>query len=130
VRFCHPAKRRQSIRPAFKKTEEPSMTEKKATKLERLRQQKARLEMQIAAAESAAKAQARKLDTRRKVLVGAAVLADLDDVPGLRDIVHSILSRHITRDIDKSTLADLLNPSENPLGGPEAPARGDIPPQS
>lgn len=85
------------------------MTSSKPDKLTRLRQRKAHLEKQIAAAESAAKAEARKLDTRRKVLVGAAVLAELETDPGLRATVRAMLGRRITRANDRAAVADLLD---------------------
>ncbi len=59
------------------------MTEKTAARLESLRKRKAQLENRIAAAEQQAKVAARKLDARRKIIVGGAVLASLSDIPVL-----------------------------------------------
>jgi hypothetical protein len=51
------------------------MTDKTADRLSRLQKRKAQLEQRIAAAESQAKTAARKLDTRRKIILGGAILA-------------------------------------------------------
>ncbi len=64
-------------------------------KLEALRKRRAQIEAQIAAAESAQKAKARKEDTRLKVLVGAAILADVELHPETRAGVEAVLKRAI-----------------------------------
>jgi hypothetical protein len=71
-------------------------------KLEALRQRKARLEAQIAATEAVESAKKRKEDTRLKVLVGAAILADVELHPETRAGVETVLKRAIsaTRDRD------------------------------
>lgn len=95
------------------------MTEAKASRLQRLKARQAQLAAQIAAAEQAERKAARTLDTRRKVLLGAALLAELDTAPGLRPVVAEILNRRLIHARDRAAVADLL---------PAAPAaEGDAP---
>ncbi len=84
------------------------MTEKATDRLTRLQQRKAELERQIAAAESQAKAAARKLDTRRKIIVGGAILAAIESSPGLLAMVKTVLAQRVTRAHDRAAVADLL----------------------
>ena len=87
------------------------MTEKTTDRLNRLQQRKAAIERQIAAAESEAKATARKQDTRRKIVVGGAILAAIADSPGLAEMVKTVLAQRVTRAQDRAAVADLLDGS-------------------
>ena len=93
------------------------MTEKTTDRLNRLQQRKAALDRQIAAAESEAKAAARKQDTRRKIVVGGAILAALADSPGLAAMVQTVLAQRVTRTLDRAAVADLLGDAPKP--GPD-----------
>ena len=93
------------------------MTAKTTDRLSRLQQRKAEIERQIAAAESEAKAAARKLDTRRKIIIGGAVLAALADSPGLAAMVKTVLAQRVTRALDRAAVADLLD-APPPKPGP------------
>lgn len=93
------------------------MTAKTTDRLSRLQQRKAEIERQIAAAESEAKAAARKLDTRRKIIIGGAVLAALADSPGLAAMVKTVLAQRVTRAADRAAVADLLD--GHPKPGPD-----------
>jgi hypothetical protein len=62
-------------------------------KVETLRQRKARLEAQIAAIEAAEKAKQRKADTRLKVLIGAAFLADSQKHAETRGVIQTVVQR-------------------------------------
>ena len=84
------------------------MTEKQVSRLARLQQRKEQLERQIAAAERQAKTAARKWDTRRKVILGGAILAALEADPALRQQVRALLAERVTRPHDRATVADLL----------------------
>jgi len=95
------------------------MTEKTAARLESLRKRKAQLENRIAAAEQQAKVAARKLDARRKIIVGGAVLAAIADSPGLAAMVKTVLAQRVTRAHDRAAVADLLDaPAPKPTPGP------------
>jgi hypothetical protein len=74
--------------------------------LEALRKRQAQIAAQIAAAESARKSRARKEDTRLKVLVGAAMLADVARHPEARAGIQAVLQRAITADRDREFLRD------------------------
>lgn len=70
------------------------------TKLEALRKKRERIAAQIVAAEAREKAKARKEDTRLKILVGAAIMADVSLYPETRAGVQAVLKRAITADRD------------------------------
>ena len=96
------------------------MTEKNEAKLARLKERKAQLEAQIAAEEAKAKTAARKQDTRRKIIVGGAILAAMEESAGLREQVRHVLAARVTRPNDRAAVLDLLEASktaENPKGG-------------
>lgn len=84
------------------------MTGKQATKgrsrLEQLQEQKAKIEERLKALEARQKQADRKADTRRKIIVGGAVLAHAAFAESLREV----LRLAVTRDIDKKAIADLL----------------------
>lgn len=84
------------------------MTEKSTDRLTRLQQRKAELERQIAEAERAARESNRKRDTRRKIIVGGAVLAAIESSPGLLAMVKTVLAQRVTRAHDRAAVADLL----------------------
>lgn len=86
-----------------------AMSEPTSNRLEKLKQRKAKLEAEIAKAETVERKAARVKDTRRKILVGAAILAELEADPRLRVMVQEILKRRLTQERDRDLLADLLN---------------------
>jgi len=73
-------------------------------KLEALRKREASIKAQIAQLEASAKARQRKEDTRLKVLVGAAILADVALHPETRAGVEAILKRAIVAPRDREFL--------------------------
>ena len=52
---------------------------------------------------------ARKTDARRKIVVGAVVLAQAGRDPAFRAVLQLVLKQHVTRSVDRALLADLLN---------------------
>ncbi len=84
------------------------MTEKSTDRLTRLQQRKAELERQIAEAERAARESDRKRDTRRRIIVGVAILAAIESSPGLLAMVKTFLEQRVTRAHDRAAVADLL----------------------
>ena len=93
------------------------MTEKTTDRLSRLQQRKAALERDIASVKREARTAARKQDTRRKIVVGGAVLAALADSPGLAAMVQAVLAQRVTRALDRAAVADLLDGT--PKTGPD-----------
>ena len=50
----------------------------------------------------------RKLDARRKIIVGAAVLAHAELHPAFADALRAVLDLAVTRPVDRGAIADLL----------------------
>lgn len=73
-------------------------------RMEKLKQKRAKLDQQLATLESRAKAQKRKEDTRLKVLVGAAMLAECQNNPKVTPGIKRILHRAITAERDREFL--------------------------
>jgi len=51
----------------------------------------------------------RKRDARRKIITGAALLAEAAHNPALGQIVRGVLQVRVTRPIDRAVIADLLD---------------------
>lgn len=107
------------------------MTESAAAKLSRLKQRKTQLEARIADAENKAKSDAKKaartLETRRKIIVGGSILAAIEDSPGLREMVRTVLAHRVTRPLDRAAVLDLLEPAPQasaPASTGKAPEAG------
>ena len=65
----------------------------------------------------------RKLDTRRKIIVGAAVLTHAELNPHFSAMLRDILSVAVQRDIDRRVIADLLDhPPPDDLATSQSPA--------
>lgn len=73
-------------------------------RLEALRERKAKLESQLAALEAREKAKERKEDTRLKVLIGAAVLADSKLNPQTHALAQEVVQRAIVSERDRDFL--------------------------
>jgi hypothetical protein len=77
---------------------------KPLSQLEALRQRAAKLKAQMATLEAKEKAKARTEDTRLKVLIGAAFLADVEQHEETRAGVKAVLERAITAPRDREFL--------------------------
>lgn len=84
----------------------PRQSDAKA--LEALRQKKAALERKIALINAKEKRRERAEDTRRKIIVGAAVLAHAQHDPAFAQALRSALAKGVTREADKALLGDLI----------------------
>lgn len=87
-------------RPVMRRT----VSERRAALEERKRQ----LESELAALNAREKEASRKRDTRRKVIVGAAILAHAELHPAFAAELRHILAQAVTREIDRRDIADLL----------------------
>ena len=76
-----------------------------------LKQQREKLGQKLNKLEQKEKSQARKLDTRRKIIVGGAVLAEMLKDPDFASLVRTLLARYVARPNDRQAVADLLPPS-------------------
>ena len=98
-------------------------------------ERKAQMVARLAALKGKAKAVDRKLDTRRKIVVGAAVLVEIEREPRFAEYVRKMLEKAVTRTQDKEAIADLLTtgvvkvrlPSANTNTQPAPPAAADAP---
>lgn len=73
-------------------------------KLEKLKQRKAQIDQEISTLKARETAQERKEDTRLKVLVGAAMLADTKINPQTVQLIEEVLQRAITASHDRKFL--------------------------
>jgi hypothetical protein len=85
--------------------EVPTMPER-ASKLTALRERAARIQARIEQLETQDKKQARKDDTRLKILFGAAMMADAAQHPETEKFIRAVLARGITADRDRQFLKE------------------------
>ena len=79
-----------------------------AEKLEALRKKEAALKARIAAIEHKGKAQDRKDDTRMKIIIGGAVLADSAIHDDTAQTMETVLARAVTQDRDREFVKAML----------------------
>ena len=73
-----------------------------AERLAELEARKKALEAQMDAIQARQKERDRKADTRRKVLAGAAILAEAERDPAAKQRLMALLDRHLVRDVDRA----------------------------
>ena len=76
-----------------------------------LKQQREKLSHRLNALEQKEKSQARKLDTRKKIIVGGAVLSEMQKDSEFAAVVRALLLRYVARPNDRQAVAELLAPS-------------------
>jgi hypothetical protein len=89
-------------------TEQPNASPVKASRADRLtalKNKKAELERQIAALASRETVKARKEDTRAKIIIGGAILANIKLHPETRGGIVAILEKAVTTPRDRELLA-------------------------
>ena len=92
-------------------TDTPDTKKKKKTdaeKLAALKQQEAQLKARIARLEAKEKTEEHKKDTRRKIIIGAAVMAHAALEPIFAAELRCILKQAVTRESDRDTIKDFL----------------------
>jgi hypothetical protein len=85
-------------------------------RLAELTKQQEQLEARRAALLAAKKETDRKRDARRKIIIGAAVLAHAELHPAFADQLRGVLNRAVQRPIDRNVIADLLGIEEEASG--------------
>ena len=80
-------------------------------RIAQLKQKQEQLARRLNALEQKEKSQTRKLDTRRKIIVGGAVFAEMHKDPEFAAVVRAMLLRYVARPNDRAAVADLLTPS-------------------
>jgi hypothetical protein len=99
---------RKGPKVADAKTKKTKAKKTDAERLALLRQQEAALKARIARIEHKGKAQERKADTRLKIILGGAVLADAARHPDTAQVMEAVLARAVTSSRDKDFLAAML----------------------
>lgn len=79
-----------------------------AERIAELESRKKQIEAQLASLEAREREAARKRETRRKVVVGAAVLAHAELDPGFASLLRDVLAKAVQRPVDQKVIADLL----------------------
>ena len=75
-----------------------------------LKAKKLALASRLTQLEAKAKSEARKRETRRKIVVGAAVIAAMETDGFLASRIRALLAQAVTRDNDLDVIGDLLAP--------------------
>jgi len=92
------------------------MTESKSQRADRIAQMRAKLQ-QLEAAETAAQ---RKADARSKIILGGAVIAEMNNNPDFRHIVAGILRNRVIRPKDQEAVQQWLSTSSQQASLPGA----------
>ena len=107
----------------------PSPATPESDRLKKLRQQQEELAQKIRLEESRLKEQARKDDTRRKIIAGAVALDLANNHPQFRALLYEAMNQAVTAERDRDLLGLAGASSVNPQPpGPDAsppPARAD-----
>jgi hypothetical protein len=80
-------------------------------RIEKLKEQREKIERRLNTLEQKATNKKWKRDTRRKIIVGGAVLAEMQIDPKFTDVIQDLLARHVGRPNDREAIADLLQRS-------------------
>jgi hypothetical protein len=102
VRRCRPAAKYSRRYPAAK---EKRYGMARSTIAQRL----AAAEVKTAQLRLAFTKAARKLDARRKIIIGGTVMAAMNDDPALRERVCALLRERVTRPLDREVVAEWLS---------------------
>ena len=86
-------------------------------RIAKLKQQRAKIEARLNTLDQKAKDESRKRETRQKIIIGGAVLAEMEKDDDFATSIRVLLSRYVGRPRDKETLGDILRSPKDP---PEA----------
>ena len=90
---------------------------------------KEKLAARLGQLQGKAKLAERKKDTRRKIVVGAAVIAHMEHDPSFARLVASVLVRNVTRPADLEAIGELLpRPQPPPQAAPSIAMSSTWPP--
>lgn len=84
----------------------PKSSEKQ---LEALKAKKKQIEAKITALNSRQQKEAKRLDTRRKVVAGAIALEHCEHDPNFKELLGSLLDRFLTRPVDRELFIELFS---------------------
>lgn len=83
----------------------PKSSEKQ---LEALKAKKKQIEAKITALNARQQKEAKRLDTRRKVVAGAIALEHCEHDPNFKELLGSLLDRFLTRPVDRELFIELF----------------------
>lgn len=86
-------------------------------RLEKLKAKKQAIENQIKQIENRKNAEKRKIENRRKFLLGSAVLSEMEKNPGFKRVIDDLMGRFLTREADRALFEDLPPLPEKENGG-------------
>ena len=112
-----------------------------ADRIAKIQEQRKKLDARLNTLSQKASAEARKRDTRRKIIVGGAVISQIEKHPDFAALVGKLLDASVGRQSDRDAIADLLpspsqapapspSPSSPPATAPVARASASPPPAS
>lgn len=81
-------------------TDAPPMSKRR----EKLEKRKAQIEAQLDDISAREKAQARKDDTRRKIIIGGLVMARMEKDADFKATIDALIERGVTRAVDRQVL--------------------------
>ncbi|MBI1273327.1 MAG: mobilization protein C [Alphaproteobacteria bacterium] len=82
----------------------------KADRIALLERQKAEITAKLRTLSAQETTRKRKEETRRKIIIGAAVLAHAATDPAFGAQLRGVLGKSVTRPVDRKVVADLLGP--------------------
>ena len=85
-----------------------------AERIAALKEAEKKAQARLASLVARQKTEDRKRDTRRKIVVGGAVLAHAALHPAFANALRDVLRVAVTRDMDKALLADLIGDIPSP----------------
>ena len=88
------------------------MSKTVAERIAALKNKREKLAHRLATLEASEKVKARKQDTRRKIIVGGAVLVHMQKDAAFAKSIRSLLAASVGRLNDKAVIADLLGQSK------------------
>lgn len=85
-----------------------------ADRIAKLKQQRQKIEARLNNLDQKAKDENRKRETRQKIIVGGAVLAEMEKDDDFAASIRVLLGRYVGRQRDRETLGHILPPSKEP----------------
>ena len=98
-----------------------------AERIAELKAKRNKLGQRLNALEQKAKTEDRKRDTRRKIIVGGAIIAQMEKMPEFATLVRTVLNASVGRQNDREAIADLLDLASNAASAAVPEKRGVSP---
>ena len=92
--------------------------------IEKLKAQRQKIERRLNTLEQKAIDKGHKRDTRRKIIVGGAVLAEMQTDADFANAIQGLLARHVKRPNDREAIADLLQANSRSAVSPDGLSDG------